>query len=73
MVTISSIILTSNCYPILCGVDFDECKFGESDCSENAACKNLDGSFDCICSDGFIGDGRVCYSEGMSDEYYVRF
>ena len=50
----------------MCIADFDECRFGATDCDENATCINLDGSFDCTCFDGFIGDGRNCYSNGMS-------
>ena len=50
---------------LYCVIDFDECAFGRSDCSENGTCTNLDGSFECACSEGFIGDGRVCYSESM--------
>ena len=49
----------------MCVIDFNECKFGAADCSENASCINLDGSFKCTCSDGFIGDGKTCYPESM--------
>ena len=51
----------------MCIADFDECSFGATDCDENATCINLDGGYDCTCFDGFIGDGRNCYSNGIYD------
>ena len=29
-------------------------------CSENAECTNSDGSFSCVCQDGYEGDGQTC-------------
>ena len=40
--------------------DIDECSKNGSPCSENAKCFNNDGSFTCICKDGFTGNGTVC-------------
>lgn len=33
---------------------------GLHDCSPSANCINTDGAFDCVCHDGFIGDGVTC-------------
>ncbi|XP_020620938.1 uromodulin-like [Orbicella faveolata] len=38
----------------------DQCFTGSHDCSSNATCVPLKGSYDCICNLGFEGDGRVC-------------
>lgn len=50
--------------------DFDECSLEPSPCDQNADCTNSDGSYSCICRQGFTGDGRaVC--EGVR-EYAVK-
>lgn len=38
----------------------DQCSTGSHDCSSNATCVSVKGSYDCICNLGFEGDGRVC-------------
>ncbi|XP_033108971.1 fibrillin-1-like [Anneissia japonica] len=40
-------------------VDINEC-LQENDCSLNALCTNVPGSYNCTCSTGFSGDGRDC-------------
>ena len=41
--------------------DIDECADDSlNDCHENATCVDNDGSYECHCPDGFIGDGRTC-------------
>ena len=43
--------------------DINECDAGTDDCSDNAACTNTDGGFDCTCHSGFadvLGDGTQC-------------
>nr|XP_022913574.1 multiple epidermal growth factor-like domains protein 8 isoform X1 [Onthophagus taurus] len=47
--------------------DVDECHLGLHDCHPEAICTNTDGSFDCICKRGYLGDGRTscvktCYN-----------
>lgn len=42
-----------------CG-DVDECETGASDCDPNARCINNPGSYECVCSDGFTGNGFTC-------------
>ena len=40
--------------------DIDECARGTDDCHVNATCFNTDGSFICVCNDGFTGNGKQC-------------
>ena len=40
--------------------DIDECSTQTHDCSENGACTNAEGSFQCECQPGFTGDGKTC-------------
>ncbi|CAI8021725.1 Fibrillin-2 [Geodia barretti] len=39
--------------------DIDECVEG-SPCDENAVCHDEDGSFTCVCNEGYSGNGIVC-------------
>jgi hypothetical protein len=41
-------------------LDINECQLGTGGCSENAFCKNRLLGNDCICKDGFTGNGLVC-------------
>lgn len=36
--------------------DVDECQEVLHNCSTNASCINIDGSFDCLCYVGYSGD-----------------
>uniref|UniRef100_A0A1I7Z159 EGF-like domain-containing protein n=1 Tax=Steinernema glaseri TaxID=37863 RepID=A0A1I7Z159_9BILA len=40
--------------------DLDECARGEHNCDRNAECRNIPGSFECSCREGFFGDGYFC-------------
>ena len=40
--------------------DIDECVDGNNTCDTNAICTNTDGSYYCICDDGYRGDGHDC-------------
>eukprot|EP00117_Sycon_ciliatum_P002421 scpid7190/ scgid3720/ Fibrillin-1 len=40
--------------------DVDECSEGLHDCSPSADCVNTEGSYECICRDGYTGNGVVC-------------
>ncbi|MCP9257598.1 Nidogen-like protein [Dirofilaria immitis] len=40
-------------------VDINECKYDP--CDKAAVCTNLHGSFRCVCTDGFIGNGVECH------------
>jgi len=41
-------------------LDVDECEQNLHTCSVHATCVNTDGGYDCICKDGFTGDGFKC-------------
>ena len=43
--------------------DTDECTTGGHNCDSNAVCINIEGSFTCVCKDGYTGDGITCTSE----------
>ena len=40
--------------------DVDECNDDRHDCHVNGTCTNTAGSFECVCNDGYFGDGRNC-------------
>ena len=47
--------------------DVDECAFGMHSCDDStrADCINTDGSYECICKPGFIGNGELCTPFGI--------
>ena len=40
--------------------DINECDVGTHACHTHASCSNNAGSFECVCNQGFIGDGITC-------------
>ena len=62
-----TIIQLYNYIPIYTAVymilDIDECSSGLHTCHENAVCNNTNGSFECYCKPGYIGDGLICIGE----------
>ncbi|CAH3192984.1 unnamed protein product, partial [Porites evermanni] len=40
--------------------DSDECLNNSHNCSKNATCTNTEGSFNCSCKPGYIGNGHNC-------------
>ena len=48
-------------------LDIDECASDKHNCSDDAACNNTKGSFNCTCKPGFTGNGYKC--EGEHDMY----
>ena len=46
---------------ILMFSDTNECLDGTHHCHRNAECRNVEGSYTCICKPGYNGDGRTCY------------
>ena len=51
--------------------DADECLNNSHNCSENANCTNIEGSFNCSCKPGYIGNGHNC--SGWFLEFLSRF
>lgn len=46
-------------------VDINECK-KKSACAKNAKCTNAEGSYSCICAQGYSGDGlNFCDGKGF--------
>ena len=41
----------------------NECEDVPAVCDINAICHNTDGSYMCICSSGYTGDGSTCTGE----------
>lgn len=44
-------------------IDIDECSLGVASCAENAECLDTDGSYECLCSSGYTGNGTSCTCE----------
>ena len=40
--------------------DINECEGTTHNCSSNAVCHNINGSYNCICKPGYLGDGWNC-------------
>ena len=40
--------------------DINECELDVDRCATNATCSNTEGSYECSCTTGFIGDGNIC-------------
>ena len=50
-----------------CAADINECETGVASCVTDATCTDTFGSFECMCNEGFLGDGRTeCLSEYMA-------
>ena len=41
-------------------IDIDECETETDNCHKHADCINEEGSFECLCNDGYYGDGVLC-------------
>ena len=41
-------------------VDVNECLLNTHECHMNATCTNLNGTYDCNCTEGFHGSGFNC-------------
>ncbi len=44
-------------------IDVDECELNLDDCAnpeQNGDCRNLPGTFECFCFEGYEGDGKTC-------------
>ena len=47
-------------------IDIDEC-LGTNSCNKNASCHNIVGSYFCLCSSGFHGNGTQCFIGDCTD------
>ena len=45
-----------------CETDIDEC-INDNICQDNSQCQNTNGSYICVCYDGYISFGDVCTGE----------
>ena len=43
--------------------EIDECRDNVRRCDRNAQCINIDGSFSCMCNEGYTQDGVFCDGE----------
>ena len=46
--------------------DIDECALNTDNCNSNANCTNTDGTYNCTCKKGYLGDGSNCTSKKIS-------
>ena len=47
-------------YILIFVVDINECLQSPSVCHSNATCNDNDGSYECMCKEGYTGDGKIC-------------
>ncbi|KAK2145704.1 hypothetical protein LSH36_662g04064 [Paralvinella palmiformis] len=50
----------------------DECSLGIHECHKDANCYDTDGYYDCVCKDGFTGNGRECQDIPTSCDFLKR-
>ncbi|XP_035668227.1 uncharacterized protein LOC118410561 [Branchiostoma floridae] len=59
-------LLTGDCCPDYAAIcDEDECATEPSVCHVNATCHNTVGSYECVCKEGFVGNGEHCVDETL--------
>ena len=52
-------------------IDIHMCSENTTSCDENADCVDTEGSYECVCRTGYIGDGFLCISELHCDMEYT--
>ena len=55
--------MTSMLHTIHNHPDINECALGTAGCNANATCADTEGSFTCLCLQGYEGDGESCQSK----------
>ena len=68
--TICNFSYIFNTLPATLFTDFSLCDFGFDDCHVNATCIDRVGGYDCLCNDGYTGNGTHCY--GISIKLIAR-
>ena len=53
-------------------LDNDECDIGSYMCSEKAICRNVPGSYQCECMEGFSGNGIYCTGKSFYSGLFER-
>ena len=51
-------------------LDIDECALNRDNCHDDSSCINNIGSFECVCKQGYTGDGVNC--AGRTIKYSLR-
>ena len=59
------VIATSFFFPC---IDMDECAASPGPCDPNASCTNRPGGYNCVCNEGYRGDGFKCYGKTPGSE-----
>jgi len=44
------------------GLDVNKCDTDNGGCDQHASCNYVDGSYSCLCKQGYIGNGYNCTS-----------
>ena len=57
---------------IMSSIDVDECVFGLHTCNERANCINTNGSYSCVCKQGYVGNGDFCEYIGKEINNYYQ-
>ena len=52
--------------------DINECTNATHNCHDNATCTNLDGSFNCTCNPGYMGNGTFCEGNKFLEQKTIK-
>ena len=50
--------------------DKDECIGNNHNCDPNSTCQNTEGSYKCICNEGYTADGHTCQGRRFNFSVY---
>ena len=55
-------------------LDIDECELGTHSCDQppRASCRNTNGSYECLCNEGYTGDEIYCTGMSHAVDVYVH-